>query len=109
MSDLTFLLPPKKGDWLSAHFDDKHSLDNVLRDLVKCKTRKETIMPKAQVTVRLDKERLAQAKKIDILVSGQRFENYSKLDCGLTVFRPLVAYSEEDVEGEMERFSYRIP
>src|SRR3989338_1770794 len=48
-------------------------------------------------------EDLARVKKIDILGSGQRFEKYSKIESCLTVFRPLVAYSEEEVKGEMER------
>lgn len=44
-------------------------------------------------------------KKISVLVSGQRFDNYKKLETKLTVLRPLVAYGKKEVQNELEKYN----
>ena len=39
-----------------------------------------------------------------VLVSGQCFDDYKKYDTSLTVLRPLIHYSEEEVRGQLEKF-----
>jgi adenylyl- and sulfurtransferase ThiI len=44
--------------------------------------------------------------KIDILVCGQTFDRYKKIDTKLTIVRPLVAYSKKEVEEELLKFTH---
>jgi thiamine biosynthesis protein ThiI len=42
--------------------------------------------------------------KINILVCGQTFGEYKKLDTPLTILRPLIAYSKEEVNKELQSY-----
>ncbi|HIH12542.1 TPA: hypothetical protein HA242_02355 [Candidatus Woesearchaeota archaeon] len=49
-------------------------------------------------------EKFALSKKIFVMVCGQRFEDFKKYDTSLVVLRPLVGYSEEDVQRELQKY-----
>lgn len=50
-------------------------------------------------------EDFCREKKISVLVSGQRFEDYQRLGTNLTVLRPLVGYGKEEVKGGLEIYN----
>ena len=47
----------------------------------------------------------AKVNKVDIVISGQTFDDVCKCDTGLTLFRPLIAYGKKGVEQELASFS----
>lgn len=51
-------------------------------------------------------EEFCLQNKIEIVVCGQRFEEYKKLETKLTVLRPLVAYGKEEVKKELEEYKF---
>lgn len=50
-------------------------------------------------------ERFLQRGKHSILVSGQNFLGYERLKMNLTLLRPLIAYSEEEIKRELKKFN----
>lgn len=55
----------------------------------------------------LEIEKFARENKMEVLVSGQVFDDYKKIDTTLTVFRPLIAHSKGDINSELEKFKSR--
>jgi len=50
-------------------------------------------------------EQFAVKNELDLLVCGQNFENFAKLPTKLTIFRPLIAYSEKEIAERLAEFS----
>ncbi len=49
-------------------------------------------------------EDFCNREKINILVSGQNFEDYSKYNTNLLVMRPLISYSQKKIKKELKKF-----
>ncbi len=43
-------------------------------------------------------------KRLSVLVSGQRFDNYKKLETKLTILRPLVTYTKEEAKKLLKEY-----
>jgi len=52
-----------------------------------------------------DLQEFASSKKVDVLVSGQTFTDYSKYDSDLLMLRPLIGYGEKEVRKELKKFN----
>jgi len=53
----------------------------------------------------LEIEKFMEKNKLSVLVCGQSLENYKKVDCKVTVLRPLIAYSKEEIKNELKGFN----
>jgi len=64
--------------------------------------------PKKIKTIKFDYikeiEQLAHNNKISILISGQNYSNYQKINTSLLVFRPLIAYSDQEIKEKLKLY-----
>lgn len=51
-----------------------------------------------------DIETFSEEKKIDVLISGNNFSNYNKLNTNLMIFRPLIAYSDQEIIEKLKSY-----
>ena len=48
---------------------------------------------------------LAETKRAKAIVTGQTLNKYEELDTSLPVLRPLIAFTDEQIEDELKRYA----